>query len=112
MKKQHLDWGTHIYRLFLLSIVFGVLWVKGYLWWAFTMALLLFLGDTCISPMLRIAASMSPDDSAPRRAKSPRQTIPPSPARTNEDAASSPARGGDDFREPMPGRSAPRRKGS
>jgi len=32
-----------IYRLFLLSLVVAVLWVKGYLWWIFGIAIFLFL---------------------------------------------------------------------
>ena len=112
MKKKNLEWGTRLYRLFLLSIMFSVLWVKEYLWSAFILALLLFLGDTFIVPMLQVVSNMPPDYSAPRRTKSPRPTTPSSTARTNEDAASPPAGGGDDFREPMPGRSSPRRKGS
>jgi len=34
--------GT-IYRLFLLSLIVAVLWVKGYLWWVFGIAILLYL---------------------------------------------------------------------
>jgi len=34
-----------IYRLFLLSLIVAVLWVKGYLWWIFAIAILLYLID-------------------------------------------------------------------
>jgi hypothetical protein len=34
-----------IYRLFLLSLIVAVLWVKGYLWWIFGIAILLYLID-------------------------------------------------------------------
>jgi fatty acid desaturase len=32
-----------IYRIFLLSLIVAVLWVKGYLWWVFGIALVLFM---------------------------------------------------------------------
>ena len=59
MKKINQQWGSHLYRLFLLVIMFGVLWQKGYLWSAFLMALLLFLADTLFFPIVRIASNMS-----------------------------------------------------
>jgi membrane protein implicated in regulation of membrane protease activity len=31
-----------IYRIFLLSLIVAVLWVKGYLWWVFGIAIVLF----------------------------------------------------------------------
>jgi membrane protein implicated in regulation of membrane protease activity len=34
--------GT-IYRIFLLSLIVAVLWVKGYLWWIFGIAVVLFI---------------------------------------------------------------------
>jgi hypothetical protein len=111
MRRNNHEWGTHLYRLFLLGIMFGVLWKKEYLWSAFVIALLLFLGDTLIIPALQIASNMPPENPAPRRPKSRRQTLPPSPP-TDEDADGPAAGGGDDFREPMPGRPSPRRKGS
>ncbi len=30
------------YRIFLLSLIVAVLWVKGYLWWVFGIAIVLF----------------------------------------------------------------------
>jgi len=32
-----------IYRIFLLSLIVAVLWVKGYLWWVFGIAIVLFM---------------------------------------------------------------------
>ncbi len=32
-----------LYRIFLLSLIVAVLWVKGYLWWVFGIALGLFM---------------------------------------------------------------------
>ena len=46
MKRVSDESGSLLYRLFLLGIMFGVLWLKEYLWTAFVMALLLYLGDT------------------------------------------------------------------
>lgn len=112
MKKINQQWGTHLYRLFLLVIMFGVLWQKGYLWSAFLMALLLFLADTLFFPIVRLASNVPPEYPAPRRSRQSRQALPPSPAQADADSPNAPAGGGDDFREPMPGRSSPRRKGS
>jgi hypothetical protein len=46
--------GRRLYRIFLLSILFGVLWVKGYLWTAFVIALLLYLYDAIVIPALTV----------------------------------------------------------
>jgi hypothetical protein len=110
MKTKNHEWATHIYRLLLLSIMFGVLWVKEYLWCAFIMAMLLFLGDAFIIPMIRIATNLPPEYSAPRRSKTPKQPNPP--PSSGEDDSGPEAGGSDDFREPMPGRTSPRRRGS
>ncbi|SRR5579883_569031 len=48
--------GRRLYRIFLLSILFGVLWIKGFLWTAFIVALMLYLLDTIILPALAIQA--------------------------------------------------------
>ena len=111
MKGNNPEWGTQLYRLFLLGIMFGVLWQKGYLWTAFLMALLLYLGDRLVIPMIQIAANMSPEYPAPRRPKSRRRRLPPSPPMDEDDDGPA-AESGDDFREPMPGRPSPGRKGS
>ncbi len=112
MKKHRLDWGTQIYRLFLLSMMFGVLWVKEYLWSAFILAFLLFLGDAFIIPFLQIASNLPDGSSAPRRTKTPRRTIPSPPSPTDQDESGPQPQGGEDFREPMPSRSSPRRRGT
>jgi hypothetical protein len=44
-----------LYRIFLLSLIFGVLWVKGYLWWVFGVAILLYVMDIALNlPIGRI----------------------------------------------------------
>jgi hypothetical protein len=106
--------GTRFYRIFLLSLIFGVLWVKGYLWWVFSVALLLYLGDALIIPFISAASEYSRQPSPPpwQAAGSARQRSAASPARPPADAdAENPGGSDDDFREPRPSRSAPRRKG-
>jgi hypothetical protein len=53
--------GRRLYRIFLLSILFGVLWVKGFLWSAFIVALLLYLYDTIVIPALAAQAIDLPE---------------------------------------------------
>ena len=48
--------GRRLYRIFLLSILFGVLWVKGFLWSAFIVALVLYLCDVIVVPALAMQA--------------------------------------------------------
>ncbi len=110
MKKKSPDQPNLIYRLFLLSIMFGVLWVKGYLWWAFGIALLLYLGDTFIIPLLVAAMSMPQERPQGRWTKPPRPAKSAPAATADEVQDSPPPAGSDDFREPMPSRSSPRRK--
>ena len=99
--KKTLDLGPWIYRLFLLSVLFAVLWVKDHLWWVFGIALILFLAETVVFPLLSVAVSMPVVPPArPRRSKAAPQT-----------GASGPAPGEDDFREPRPSRSSPQRRG-
>jgi hypothetical protein len=62
-----LDLGRRLYRLFLLSILFGVLWVKGYLWTSFIFALLLYLYDAIILPSLATQSIELPDVEPPSR---------------------------------------------
>ncbi len=46
------------YRIFLLSLIFGVLWVKGYLWWVFGIAVCLYSMELVLNlPIGRIRAS-------------------------------------------------------
>src|SRR5204863_8197885 len=110
---DQLNIGTRIYRLFLLSLIFGVLWVKGYLWWVFSIALLLYLSDTFLFPMISAASEYSRPSSGPQRMPSwaAEQRSAGPPARPPADAEN-PSGGDDDFREPKPSRSAPRRRGS
>jgi hypothetical protein len=119
--KNKLNIGTWIYRLFLLSLIFGVLWVKGYLWWVFSIALLLYLWEMLVLPFLSVASQYSSRPSLPPRRPSPvprppapaKQPSPAPPPQAQEQAnAESPVAGEDDFREPRPSRSSPRRKGS
>jgi hypothetical protein len=99
--KTKLDLGPWIYRLFLLSFLFAVLWVKGYLWWVFGIALVLFLSDTVVFPLLSVAVSLPAMPPArPRKPKGASQA-----------GASGPAPGSEDFREPRPSRSSPQRRG-
>jgi hypothetical protein len=53
--------GRRLYRMFLLSILFGVLWVKGFLWTAFIIALLLYLFDTILIPVLAMQSVELPE---------------------------------------------------
>src|SRR5438046_7947492 len=64
---DQLNIGTRIYRLFLLSLIFGVLWVKGYLWWVFSIALLLYLSDTFLMLFVSAASEYSRQPSRPQR---------------------------------------------
>lgn len=48
--------GRRLYRIFLLAILFGVLWVKGFLWSAFIIALVLYLYDAIVVPALAMQA--------------------------------------------------------
>lgn len=38
-----------IYRIFLLSLIVAVLWVKGYLWWVFGIAVVLFMAHVFVN---------------------------------------------------------------
>ena len=110
MKKNQVDLGIRIQQLFFLAIIFGVLWVKGYLWCAFFLAGLLYFGETLLAAAFRAALSVSPEPTPRRRTESQREMMPPTPDRSSEDAGESPADSGDDFREPPPSRSSPRRR--
>jgi hypothetical protein len=59
--------GRRLYRMFLLSILFGVLWVKQYLWTAFVFALLLYVLDTIVLPALAMEAARVADPEPPSR---------------------------------------------
>jgi hypothetical protein len=111
MKKNAIDLGTRIYRVFLLAIVFGVLWVKEYLWMAFLLSLLLFLGDTLLMPVLRAAVTVPPAPRPRGRRRPQWEMMPTLPTSPGEEASEPAVEGGEDFREPPPPRrSAPRKR--
>ena len=56
--------GRRLYRIFLLSILFGVLWVKAYLWTAFLLALMLYFLDSFL-PILAVAMQQAERAPAP-----------------------------------------------
>jgi hypothetical protein len=70
--EDSLDPGRRLYRLFLLSIFFGVLWVKGYLWTVFICAILLYLYDAIVIPALATQSINIPEADEPpsRRGRS------------------------------------------
>ena len=47
---------SHFTRLFFLVVIFAVLWVKEYLWWAFGLAVLLY-GASVFLSMINIEAA-------------------------------------------------------
>ena len=63
--------GRRLYRMFLLSILFAVLWVKGYLWSAFLLALLLYVWDAMVVPVLTMEAARSRETEPPSRPEPP-----------------------------------------
>jgi hypothetical protein len=65
--QDSLDLGRRLYRLFLLSILFGVIWVKGYLWSAFVIALVLYLFDVVVIPARATETIEIPDVEPPSR---------------------------------------------
>jgi hypothetical protein len=87
-----------VYRLFLLSWIFAVLWVKEYLWWAFSIAALLLLWDGIILPMIAISRSMNSEPNVPS------QSMPSGGSSDEGDP--------DVWREPKPPRSSSRTKKS
>jgi membrane-bound metal-dependent hydrolase YbcI (DUF457 family) len=89
-----------VYRLFLLSWIFAVLWVKEYLWWTFTLAGLLLLLSEIILPM---AALSGTNDSKPM--VSPSNPTPSSSGSVDDGDP-------DVWREPKPPRSSSRSKKS
>jgi hypothetical protein len=87
-----------MYRLFLVSWIFAVLWVKGYLWWVFGIAALLFVLE-----MVKALASSSRSGGDFR----------PAAPRSHGRASSTNSRDEEDndfWREPRPPRSAPQTK--
>jgi hypothetical protein len=53
-----------VYRSFLLSWIFAVLWVKEYLWWTFTIAGLLLVFDVIVLPVLALSRSIPVESNA------------------------------------------------
>jgi hypothetical protein len=78
-----------IYRLFLLSWILSVLWVKGYLWWIFGVSIVLFVAHLF---------SNVPISSTPAATAQPR------PATKRSSAKRSAKESGDSWREPLPSR--------
>jgi hypothetical protein len=84
-----------IYRLFLSSWLFAVLWVKGYLWCIFAISLLLIVADRFFALQLQAAKA-----ARPRPAKSRTQPTGRRTKSTDEGGQTS-------WREPRPQWSAP-----
>jgi hypothetical protein len=87
-----------IYRLFLLSWILAVLWVKGYLWWIFAVSVIALIASLLVD--ISRAAANAP---APQRARTlPKRRF------SSGGNAEEPVDGS--WREPMPPRSVPRSK--
>jgi hypothetical protein len=105
--------STLVYRLFLLSWIFAVLWVKEYLWWTFTLAALLLLLSEIILPTVALAKTLNSDPAVPRSNPVPSTKSDPMVPRSNPVPSTG---GGDDdgdpdvWREPKPPRSSSRTK--
>jgi hypothetical protein len=79
--QDSVDPGRRLYRLFLLSILFGVLWVKGYLWSVFILALLMYLFDAFILTVMASQTIEIPDvEPPPRRGRRRWQWNPDDPS--------------------------------
>jgi hypothetical protein len=78
------------YRLFILSWILAVLWVKGYLWWVFAVAAALLLVDVLVR--------MSPPPTNPSRSQPAKSS-----SKRKASNAEEPAVGADfSWREPKP----------
>jgi hypothetical protein len=82
-----LDPGRRVYRLFRLAILFGILVMKGYLWTALIFALLLYLFDAIVLPVLSIQSfeildkeEIRDEDPPPRRKRRRWQWNPDDPS--------------------------------
>jgi hypothetical protein len=89
-----------VYRLFLLSWILAVLWVKEYLWWAFTIAAFLLLLDGIILPMIAVSRTINSNP-----LESPPKSMPSISGNVDEGEP-------DVWREPKPPRSSSRTKKS
>jgi hypothetical protein len=87
-----------VFQLLFLSLMFAVLWVKGYLWWVFFIALGLFL------------LTMLPVPSHPPPEAGPSQPVVPPKAGRASSAQTPDEREYDSLREPRPPRTASRPK--
>jgi hypothetical protein len=88
-----------IYRLFLTSWFFAVLWMKGYLWCIFMLSALLILADRLFAMQLQAAKGNRPQAASPRSKPSGRRP-------KNADSGDEPS-----WREPKPQWSPPAAKG-
>jgi hypothetical protein len=88
-----------IYRLFLTSWLFAVLWMKGYLWCIFMLSALLILVDRLFAMQLQAAKANRPQAARPRSKPSGRRP-------KNADSGDEPS-----WREPKPQWSPPAAKG-
>jgi hypothetical protein len=70
--------GKVLYRMFLLSTLFAVLWSKGYLWTIFIIALLFWLYDTFVIGAL-IAQPIGPSEADASPPPDP-EDVPPAPS--------------------------------
>ena len=57
MEEIAIGFGRRFYRIFLLSVVFGILVYKGYLWTTFLVALFLYLFEVIVKPILEMEAA-------------------------------------------------------
>jgi hypothetical protein len=89
-----------VYRLFLLSWIFAVLWVKEYLWWAFALAASLLVWHGIILPMIAVSGTINSNPGEP-----PPKSMPSISGKVDEGEP-------DVWREPKPPRSSSRTKKS
>jgi hypothetical protein len=88
-----------IYRLFLTSWLFAVLWMKGYLWCIFMLSALLILADRLFAMQLQAAKANRPQPAKSRAQPNGRRT-------KSKDEGGEPS-----WREPKPQWSPPPAKG-
>lgn len=77
---------SSITRLFLLAVIFAVLWVKEYLWWAFGLAVVLYVASA-LTTTLSLASATAEDDGDEDDSEPDDETdmTPPQPFRTRRD---------------------------
>ncbi len=77
-----------ITRLFLLVVIFGVLWVKEYLWWAFGLAIVLYVISVFMATVSLASVTAEDDgdeDDADPDPDDETDFTPPKPYRTRRD---------------------------